>query len=115
MKNKPGTNHTLKQLQEQSAHAADILKALAHQTRLLILCHIGTGRVSVLELTEQLQTTQSNVSQHLAKLRSMGILVNEKEGNQVFYSIKDPATLEFVAQLQRTFCTPVARQIRQGS
>lgn len=108
---KTGVLHgkSLAQLQAQSAHAADVLKALAHQTRLLVLCHIAEGAVSVQELTERLQTSQSNVSQHLARLRAMGILVAEKSGNQVFYRVKDPATLEFVVQLQRTFCTAIIR------
>ena len=94
----------LRQLQDNSAKAAGALKALAHQTRLLILCHIGGGQRSVQELEALLQTSQSNVSQHLAKLRSMEILAYEKIGNQVFYRVKDAAILEFVVQLQRTFC-----------
>ena len=94
----------LRQLQDNSARAASALKALAHQTRLLILCHIGGGQRSVQELESLLQTSQSNVSQHLAKLRSMEILTYEKIGNQVFYRVKNAAILEFVVQLQRTFC-----------
>lgn len=99
---------TLQNLREQSGQAAEVLKSLAHPTRLMILCHIGAEQRSVLELTDLLDTTQSNVSQHLGKLRTMGVLANDKVGNQVFYRIADPSILIFMEQLQQTFCSPQA-------
>ncbi len=98
------TGYELSDLEANSELAAETLKALAHKTRLMILCHIGDDERTVHELEEMLHAGQSNVSQHLAKLRTQNILQHRKEGNQVFYRVKDPAILDLVVQLQRIFC-----------
>ncbi|OGR03200.1 MAG: hypothetical protein A2284_03800 [Deltaproteobacteria bacterium RIFOXYA12_FULL_61_11] len=88
-----------------NAHAtAEKLKALAHGTRLLGLCYLGEREMSVQELETVLGTTQSNLSQHLAKLRDRGILACRREGNRVYYRIADPDVVELVLALQRIFC-----------
>lgn len=94
----------LKLLTEKAKTATNCLKALAHETRLLTICFIGDGEKSVQELEEYLGTTQSNVSQHLAKLRDRDILDTRKEGNQVFYRVKNPKVLKMIEVLQDTFC-----------
>ena len=85
-----------------NAHAtAEKLKALAHGTRLLGLCYLGEREMSVQELETVLGTTQSNLSQHLAKLRDRGILACRREGNRVYakpvekgQAVKHPLTEE---------------------
>ncbi|MFN3919629.1 MAG: ArsR/SmtB family transcription factor, partial [Methylohalobius sp.] len=71
-------------------HAARCLKAMSHPLRLKILCTLGKGPASVQEILEQVGTTQSNVSQHLAILRMKGILTFDKRANRVYYRIDDP-------------------------
>ncbi len=85
--------------------ASDGLKSLAHPTRLLAVCFIGSGEKMVGELEVFLGTSQSNVSQHLAKLRDKGILATRKEGNQVFYRLKDKKVLNLISALQSLYCS----------
>lgn len=89
----------------QSAHAAsEGLKALAHPTRLLAVCHIGDGEKAVGELEQFLGASQSAVSQHLGKLRDKGILTTRKDGNQVYYRIRDKKVLNLIGALQALYC-----------
>ncbi len=94
----------LNPLIKEAAKASATLKALAHEMRLLTVCHIGSGEKTVGELETFLQTSQSNVSQHLAKLRDKGILETRKAGNQVFYRVKDKRMLNLVVALQQIYC-----------
>lgn len=98
------TSHTPIELAHGSMQAAAWLRALAHEFRMLAICHIGDGERSVQEIEEVLGASQSNVSQHLAKLREWGILSCRKVGNQSFYRIEDTAALDLVKTLQNKFC-----------
>ena len=94
----------LSQLGENAKSAAQMLKGLAHETRLLAICFIGDGEKNVMELESHLGTTQANISQHMAKLRSLGLVENRKAGNQVYYRVKDKSTLKLVHALQDAYC-----------
>lgn len=94
----------LQDLIKNASKASGSLRALAHEMRLLAICHIGAGEKSVGELEEYLGTSQSNLSQHLAKLRDKGILETRKQGSQVFYRLKDKRMLDLIAALQRLYC-----------
>ncbi len=94
----------LADLMANAKAASEMLKGLAHEIRLLAICFIGEGERNVQELEVFLGTTQANISQHLAKLRSLGLLENRREGNQVFYRVKDRATLKLVRALQEIYC-----------
>jgi ArsR family transcriptional regulator, virulence genes transcriptional regulator len=95
---------SLADLMENAKAASEILKGLAHETRLLMVCFIGEGEKNVQDLESYLGTSQANISQHLAKLRSLGLLENRKVGNQVFYRIKNKGTLKLVRVLQELYC-----------
>jgi ArsR family transcriptional regulator len=95
---------SLNPLVKKAETAAEGIKALSHPLRLLAVCHIGDSERSVGELEEFLGTTQSNVSQHLAKLRDKGILVTRKENNQVYYRLRDRKILNLVQALQSLYC-----------
>jgi ArsR family transcriptional regulator len=73
---------------------AQILKALAQPRRLMMLDYLHSGERSVGELAELLGLPQSNVSQHLAALRSQAIVATRREGNTVFYSLVDPRIVQ---------------------
>lgn len=74
---------------------ADVLKALAHPTRLFLVDEIGKGERCVCELTAMVGADISTVSKHLAVLKHAGIVQDEKRGLQVFYSLKTPCVLNF--------------------
>ncbi len=92
-------------LHENASEASEFLKAISHEIRLLAICNIGEGELSVHEMEERCCTSQSNLSQHLGKLRDRGVLVTRKEGNQVFYRLKDKKTLQLIKVLMDKFCT----------
>ncbi len=82
---------------------ADIFQALAHPTRIAIIELLGCGELSAGELIEKLGMEQANVSQHLTVLRSKGLVVNRKAGNQVFYSVRDRIINQVLALMRRYF------------
>jgi ArsR family transcriptional regulator len=84
---------------------ANAVKAMAHPLRLKLLCLIGTGEASVQELTNRVsQTSQSNISQHLAHMLERGVLENRKQSNQVLYRIRDPRMLSLILAMRAVFC-----------
>ena len=90
---------------EDIRRAAQSIKAMAHPLRLKILCQLGNQSVSVQEIVDVCGTTQSNISQHLAILRTKGILGCRKESNRVYYFIDDQRTLQLIQLMRDVFCT----------
>lgn len=93
------------------AHAADIeiasrsLKAMSHPLRLKILCTLGNGEACVQGIVDNVGTSQSNISQHLAILRDKGILSSRKDANKVYYRVGDERTLRLIGMMQEVFCS----------
>ena len=85
--------------------AARCLKAMSHPLRLKILCVLGSQSISVQEIVEQVGTSQSNISQHLAILREKDILGFKKEANRVFYYIDDERMLQLIKMMRDVFCS----------
>ncbi len=85
--------------------AARCLKAMSHPLRLKILCVLGTESISVQDIVEQVGTSQSNISQHLAILREKDILAFKKEANKVYYYIDDERMLQLIRMMRDVFCT----------
>ena len=83
---------------------ATIFQALAHPTRLQILEVLRDGELSVNAILSKVGRGQGNISQHLTNLRLRGLLVNRKEGNQVFYSVRDRVLFK-VLDLMRRYST----------
>jgi len=75
-------------LDKVNQNKSDILKALAHPTRLNILESLREGERCVCEIIDLVDTEQSNTSQHLAVLKKMGILTSRKDGLKVIYKVK---------------------------
>jgi DNA-binding transcriptional ArsR family regulator len=86
------------------AKAAHCLKAMSHPLRLKILCTLGSSKVSVQDIVEQVGTTQSNISQHLGILRDKGILASKKDANRVYYYVDDERTLQLIKLMKELFC-----------
>jgi DNA-binding transcriptional ArsR family regulator len=85
--------------------ASRSLKAMSHPLRLKILCTLGDQEVSVQDIVENVGTSQSNISQHLAILRDKGILTSRKDANRVFYRVGDSRTLQLIGMMREVFCT----------
>jgi ArsR family transcriptional regulator len=91
-------------------HASHLLKAIAHPLRLKILCILASKTdVSVLDIVEQVGTSQSNISQHLSILRDKDILTSHKNANKVYYRFGDQKILNLIVALCETICRPVKR------
>src|SRR3954447_24490442 len=82
---------------------ASIFQALAHPTRIAIVELLRDGELPAGAIIERLRLEQANASQHLAVLRAKHIVVKRREGNQVFYSVRDPLLLEVLDLMRRYF------------
>jgi DNA-binding transcriptional ArsR family regulator len=82
---------------------SEIFQALANPTRIAIVEALRDGEMSAGKLIEKLGIEQANASQHLSILRSKMVVMSRKSGNQVFYSIRDPALIEVLDILRRYF------------
>lgn len=98
-------NLGLMTLDEDIDRAARSLKAMSHPLRLKILCTLGDQEISVQDIVENVGTSQSNISQHLAILRDKGILAARKDANRVFYRVGDNRTLQLISMMRDVFCT----------
>lgn len=85
------------------SYKASIFQALGHPTRIAILEVLRDRELSARAIQEKLGIEQANLSQHLAILRSRQIVLNRKNGNQVFYSIRNPVLVE-VLDIMRLYC-----------
>lgn len=86
------------------AQSARCLKAMSHPLRLKILCVLSNNAASVQDIVDQVGTSQSNVSQHLAILREKNILGFKKDANRVYYFIDDERMLQLISMMRDIFC-----------
>lgn len=92
-------------LQERAGDVAELLKVLANEQRLLILCRLAMDReVSVGEIAESVDLGQSALSQHLARMREEGLIAARKEGLCVFYRIADRNLSRLLVTLKSIYC-----------
>ncbi|OUS07124.1 transcriptional regulator [Rhodobacterales bacterium 52_120_T64] len=85
--------------------ATDFMKALAHEGRLMILCHLVTGEKSVTELEHLLSSRQAAVSQQLARLRLERLVNSRRDGKTIYYSLGDPKAAQMIELVYDMFCT----------
>jgi DNA-binding transcriptional ArsR family regulator len=95
----------LDQMVENAEDASEFLKALAHKSRLLMLCVLSEGEKSVGELEEFLSERQSSVSAQLARLRLDGLVTARREGKEVYYSLATEHVRTVLTTLYEVFCT----------
>lgn len=89
---------------EDIERASEAIKALAHPIRLKILCRLADSKLSVGDLTDICETSQSNLSRHLSVLKGCGFLTAERDANFVYYRISDPRTLSLMQLMREIFC-----------
>jgi ArsR family transcriptional regulator len=95
-------------LEKKATEVANILRALANERRLMILCKLvewGEGNVN--SLAEAIGLSQSALSQHLAKMRDEGFITFRRESQTLWYRIADPRIEQLFASLHKMFCTPL--------
>lgn len=88
----------------RAEEAARFLKALSHEGRLMILCHLTGGEKSVTELEHLLGTRQAAVSQQLARLRLEGLVSCRRDGKAIYYTIADERARRTVGLMYELFC-----------
>ena len=84
--------------------AVSLLRALGHEGRLEILCHLIEAELNVTELTRAIGAQQPAVSQQLMRLRAEGLVQGRRQGKMILYSIARPEVARIVAALRDTFC-----------
>jgi len=84
--------------------AAEFLKALGHEGRLMILCHLASGERSVTELEHLLSQRQAAVSQQLARLRLERLVVSRRDGKTIYYRLADGRTRKMIEIIHEMFC-----------
>ncbi len=93
-------------LEEKAADIATLLKAMGNEKRLVILCQlVAHGEMSVGSMADTIGLGQSALSQHLAKMRDEGIVSTRREGQTIWYRIRDGRVEELMAILHRLYCT----------
>lgn len=104
MKNAP-TRIDPHALQARAGEVADLLRALANDRRLIILCKlVETGEATVGSLVEDVGLSQSALSQHLARMREEGIVAFRRDAQTIWYRIADPRVETLLATLHRLYC-----------
>ncbi|MFD1509927.1 ArsR/SmtB family transcription factor [Lacimonas salitolerans] len=84
--------------------ASNFLKAVSHEGRLLILCHLVSGEKSVTELEDLLSARQAAVSQQLSRLRLEGLVIPRREGKTIFYRLADDRPKRMLELVYELFC-----------
>lgn len=95
-----------KQLVDNAEMVAEFLSAIGNGKRLAIMCHLIGGELSVGEIAEKVELSQSALSQHLAKLRSMGLVETRRERQMIFYSCSSPDVQRILLTLDDMFGAP---------
>ena len=95
----------LDQMMENAQAASNFLKAISHEGRLMILCHLASGEKSVTELEELLSARQAAVSQQLSRLRLEGLVKPRRDGKAIYYSLTDDRTTRIIEVVYDLFCS----------
>ena len=83
---------------------AGMLSCIAHPSRLMIICMLLKREMFVQELIDKLGTTKGNISQHLRVLADRGLIQKRRDGNRIFYSIKDPSLADLISRIKKLYC-----------
>lgn len=92
---------------EEAKKVSEIFDCLSSTIRLLIVCSLIDGEKSVGEIVDITGTTKGNISQHLRILEDNDIITGKKDGNRIFYSIKDKRIKELIKRVKKLFCADI--------
>ena len=92
------------QMRQKATEASELLKCIANENRLLIMCALAEGELSVGDLNKRVPLSQSALSQHLAVLRHQGMVDTRRESQSIYYSLANTDALKVVGVLHDIFC-----------
>ena len=98
------TEPELDQIMDNATTASSFLKAISHEGRLMILCHLVSGEKSVSELEALLSTRQAAVSQQLSRLRLEGLVTPRRDGKTIYYRLADDRPRKMLELVYELFC-----------
>lgn len=91
-------------MQRHVGEAVSLLKGLANETRLMIMCVLSEGEFSVGELNRRIPLSQSALSQHLGILREQGLVNTRRQSQTIYYRLADTPALSIIHQLHEVYC-----------
>jgi DNA-binding transcriptional ArsR family regulator len=107
------TSRERKEAFTQARQASELMKALSHEARLLILCLLVDREKSVSEIEEFMDMPQAAVSQHLARLRLDGLVDARRDGRNIYYSLASEEVKAVIGTLHRLYCKPQRSALRR--
>ena len=101
------------EMRAAAGQATALLRVMANEDRLLLLCQLSQGERCVSELEELLDIRQPTLSQQLGVLRNEGVVSTRREGKHIHYSVSDARVLQLLQHMYGIFCQPVSRKGRR--
>ena len=102
------TSLNISDMRENAGMATAVLRSLAHEDRLLLLCKLSQAELCVGELEEQLDIRQPSLSQQLGVLRRQGLVATRRDGKRIYYHVADPKVLQLLQTLYQLYCSSPA-------
>lgn len=102
--NEQTSDEEIDQIVKSATQASNFLKAISHEGRLMILCHLVSGEKSVTELEKLLSARQAAVSQQLSRLRLEGLVQPRRDGKTIYYSLTDDRPRKILEVVYELFC-----------
>ena len=93
-------------LVDKATNASAFLKAISHEGRLMILCHLVSGEKTVTELEDLISARQAAVSQQLSRLRLEGLVIPRRDGKTIYYRLADDKPKRVLEVVYDLFCSP---------
>jgi DNA-binding transcriptional ArsR family regulator len=91
-------------MQKNATEAVTLLKGLANESRLMIMCVLTEGELSVGQLNQRINLSQSALSQHLAVLREQGLVKTRRESQTIYYRLADSPAMSVIGLLHEVYC-----------
>ncbi len=107
------TQKELKALRKSAQQAANMLKTMGNETRLIILCTLLDQELSVGELNEQISVSQSVLSQHLGNLRKANLVTTRRDAQTIYYTVADDKPARIISVLKDIYCPDLSRKRAQ--
>ncbi len=95
---------SLDTMRAEAERASSLMKTLGHPGRLMVLCHLADHEMSVGEIADSLQMSQSALSQHLARMRAEGLVETRRQSQTVYYRLADGDARQVIESLYRIYC-----------
>ncbi len=102
----PAETSNLSRMAERAEDAAELLASMANPKRLLVLCHLVEGERSVGDLATLVELGQSALSQHLSKMRALGLVKTRRSGQTIFYRLASAEVRTLLGTLYDLYCKP---------